>query len=197
MTGGEIYSPAYFLVPDGSAECNAYRQLAGAVSVPVSDGTISESESLSGLKMIMPENSELRKWADGVLQLWQKKYGFFCTITELSEGDFSAALEAGAYDIALVRTSGCTVSDYFAPFVSGGARIESPKLSHVINSAERSLDIASAAPFFIEAEQFLLDSFYFVPVCTEKEQVFFAKGVSGIEYCSKTGAFDFSKALKK
>lgn len=197
LTGGEIYSPAYFLVPDGSAECNAYRQLAGAVSVPVSDGTISESESLSGLKMIMPENSELRKWADGVLQLWQKKYGFFCTITELSEGDFSAAFEAGAYDIALVRTSGCTVSDYFAPFVSGGARIESPKLSHVINSAERSLDIASAAPFFIEAEQFLLDSFYFVPICTEKEQVFFAKGVSGIEYCPKTGAFDFSKALKK
>lgn len=197
LTGGEIYSPAYFLVPDGSAECNAYRQLAGAVSVPVSDGTISESESLSGLKMIMPENSELRKWADGVLQLWQKKYGFFCTITELSEGDFSAAFEAGAYDIALVRTSGCIVSDYFAPFVSGGARIESPKLSHVINSAESSLDIASAAPFFIEAEQFLLDSFYFVPVCTEKEQVFFAKGVSGIEYCPKTGAFDFSKALKK
>ena len=82
-------------------------------------------------------------------------------------------------------------------FVSGGARIESPKLTHVINSAESSLDIASAAPFYLEAEQFLLDSFYFVPVCTAKEQAFFIKGVSGIEYCPKTGAFDFRKALKK
>lgn len=197
INGGEIYSPADFLIPAGLAECEAYRQLAGAVSVPVSDSDIGESESLSGLRMIMPENSELRKWADGILQLWQKKYGFFCTISELSEGDYSAAFEAGEYDIALIRISGCTVSDYFTPFVSGGARIESPKLIHVINSAESSIDIACAAPFFLEAEQFLLDSFYFVPVCTAKEQAFFVKGISGIEYCPKTGAFVFRKALKK
>ncbi|MGN0656994.1 MAG: ABC transporter substrate-binding protein [Ruminiclostridium sp.] len=197
MTGGEIYSPADFLIPTDSAECEAYRQTAGGVTVTRSDIELTSAESLSGLRMIMPENSELRKAADGILQTWQKKYGFFCSISELSESKFTAAFESGEYDIAFIRINGCTVSDYFAPFVTGGAKVENQKFVHIMNSALSSLDIASAAPFYLEAEQFLLESFYFVPICTEKEQVYFGNGVSGIEYCPKTGTFDFGKALKK
>ncbi|MGN0577341.1 MAG: ABC transporter substrate-binding protein [Ruminiclostridium sp.] len=197
LNGGEIYSPADFLVPESSAECKAYRQSAGSVTVPSSDIELTSAESLTGLRMIMPENSELRKWADGVLQIWQKKFGIFCSISELSESGFATAFEAGDYDIALIRISGCAVSDYFAPFLTGGAKAENQKFIHIMNSALSSIDIASSAPFYLEAEQFLLDSFYFVPVCTEKERTFFGKGVSGVEYCPKTGAFSFRSALKK
>ena len=197
LTQGEIYSPTDFLIPEETGECKAYRQAAGKAASPVCNREFSASESLSGLRMIMPENSRLRKAADGILQTWQKKFGFFCSISELSESGFNSAFSSGDYDIALVRIKGCGVSDYFAPFVTGGAKVENQKFMHIMNSALNSLDIISAAPFYLEAEQFLLDNFYFVPVCTEKERVLFGKGVSGVEYCPKTGAFTFREALKK
>ena len=91
--------------------------------------------------------------------------------------------------------------DYLNAFSSGSsknyANVNDPKLEDILESALTSEDAQTASVYCLEAEQLILDSFYFVPLCFEKEYVFYQNGVSGICYDPFSGSYLYKDALKK
>ena len=76
----------------------------------------------------------------------------------------------------------------------GGA--DSRKLDDIIIGALTASDDKSAAKYCLEAEQFILDSGFFAPLCFGKEYVFYGRGVSDIGYDPSMGIFCFDNAVK-
>ena len=74
---------------------------------------------------------------------------------------------------------------------------DSRKFDDIIKSALTARDEASSARYCLEAEQLVLDSGWFVPLCFETEYVFRASGVSGTEYDPASGAYFFAYAVNR
>lgn len=212
---GEFYTDAFAIIPP-STDYNGelYRDSASHVSIPKYPDTelygryengVSEVgvEALSGLRIIMPENDDIRDMTDDLLQTWQKNYGFYCAVSELPSDEYGTALENGDFDIAIVRLSGDsgTPSGYLSCFRSDSADnhagFRNRKFDHILDTALLSSDYKSSVAYYTEAEQQILDSFQFVPICYEKEYVFYSDGVSEVEYNPFNGVFYYKNALKK
>lgn len=211
----DVFTPADRIVPDGiSFGEGDYRMLAGYPTAPsYSDAELSErcdraikgleEGSLSGLKIIMPEGTGLKPCLGDTLQNWQKYYGIYCMISEMPYDSYLSALKSGSFDIALVRLGGggkgalSYVQCFSEDAPENYAGVKSPKLEDMLKNAVGTEDTATAVKYCLEAEQFILDSFRFVPLCFEKEYVFRANGADGIEYDPFKGTFIFKNAVKK
>lgn len=188
-----------------------YRERAGVTAIPVYDNTeLSERfekgvkgispDKLSCVKMIMPKNEEMRREMSAVLQKWQKDYGFYCSLIELSGEEYKKSLENGDFDIALLRLSGEENSPkgYLSYFDNNSIiNPDNKKFSHILSSAEKETDSGIIISYYKEAEQGLIDDFILTPLCFEKEYVFYSEGIEGVEYNPFGGIFRFKNALKK
>lgn len=172
--------------PSVSLDDNAYRELAGVTSSSVC--TDSSVGAVSGTRLIMPQGTGLRADMGKVLQNWQTKCGFYCSISELELNDYYKALEYGDFDIALVKISGeynspyAYLNKFLADNSENYSGYDNRKFSHIINSALTSADSKSAAVYYKEAEQLLIDSGIFIPLCIETEYVFYKEKYDGIGY---------------
>ncbi len=188
-----------------------YRDRAGDITIPdYSEAELSErfekgisgisKEILTNAEMIMPKNEELRKKLGEVLQKWQKDYGFYCSLTELDVREYKSRLENGGFDIAILSLSGEENSPkgYLSCFDDNDViNPDNRKFSHILSSAEKETDSSIIISYYKEAEQGLIDDFIFVPLCLEREYVFYSEGIEGIEYNPYNGIFRFKNALKK
>lgn len=191
---GERYSDFYGIIPFSvTLDDISYREYSGQLTDVVynSDGV----GSLTGIKMIMPSGTELRSDIGRILQNWQSECNFYCSLAELEGDEYKSALENGDFDIALVRLSGEYNSPYayLNDFLKGNSLnfsgYESQKYSHIINSALTANDNASAAVYYKEAEQLLIDSGVFIPLCIEKEYIFYEEKLDGIDYNPFSGVY--------
>ncbi len=212
---GSIYTRADCIVPDGiKIGDSVYRSLAGKTELHrysedelLERGTRAmrklDDGQLSGMKILIPEGTALKQSIGAVIQKWQQNYGIYARISELPYSDYISALTSGNYDAAVVRLSGGGrgAVDYLNAFSSGSsknyANVESRKLENILDSARNAADVKTASMYCLEAEQLILDNAWFVPLCFEKEYVFFQSGVSGIGYDPFSGAYLFKNALKK
>ena len=216
LSDTEIESGSYItaenIIPDFiTVKGESYRETAGDI-LP-SEYSLSElkerfegsigkidKEKLSGIRMIMPENEEIRAAVGGILQKWQKHYGFYCSVSELQTDEYNRRIDNGDFDIAVVRLSGGenSPSGYLSYF-SGNTPVnpDNRKYEHILNSAEGAENAEEAIAYYKEAEQYLSDNCIFVPLCSEREYVFYSDGISGVEYNPFNGIFRFKNALKK
>lgn len=208
----DIYSRADCMIPDGARIGKAnYRMASGyPTRVSYSEQELLERGSramreledgaLSGMKLLIPEGTALRGSIGAVIQEWQKNFGVYCMISELSYSDYISALESGNFDAAMVRLSGgSSASAYLSVFTRSSQKnyggVNSRKLEDIISSALTAGSDISASAYCFEAEQFILDNCWFAPLCFEKEFVFHAPGISGVEYDPTCSGFLFSSAL--
>ena len=210
--GDDIYTPASCIVPDGASAGKAgYRITAGYPERAVySDSELTErgeramralpDGALSGMKLLIPEKTSLRQYAGIFIQRWQKNFGINCTVTELPYDSYLSALSEGSFDAALVRIGAHDAQGFLSAFMSSSAQnyggADSRKLDDIIIGALTASDDKSAAKYCLEAEQFILDSGFFAPLCFGKEYVFYRRGVSEIGYDPSLGIFCFDNAVK-
>jgi len=174
-----------------------YRDSAGDVESVT--GSSDNVGALSGIRMIMPDKPGLRKDIGRLLQGWQSECGFYCGITELKTDDYNRALKNGDFDIAIVRLSGeynspyAYLNDFLADNSENFSGYKSNKYNHIINSAITSADNESAAVFYKEAEQLLIDSGVFIPLCIETEYIFYEDDNEGIFYNPFSGVYSTEK----
>lgn len=191
---GEQYSNFYGIIPFSvTMDDISYREHCGQLTEIVCsyDGV----GSLTGMKMIMPSGTGLRGDIGRILQNWQSECNFYCSMAELEDEEYKTALENGNFDIALVRLSGeynspyAYLNDFLKGNSSNYSGYESQKYSHIINSALTAKDNASAAVYYKEAEQLLIDSGVFIPLCIETEYVFYGEKLEGIVYNPFSGVY--------
>ena len=212
---GKVYTSADMIVPDGVHFGEGdYRMLGGYPSVQeYSEAELSErcdralssveEGSLSGLRIILPEGTGLKDLLGDTLQKWQKYYGIYCMISELPYDSYLDALNSGDFSIAMLRIGGGGKGalSYIDRFSSGSplnySGISNPKFDDMINNALSTKELQTAVKYCIEAEQFILDNFWFVPLCFETEYVFSQKGVKGTEYDPFSGTFMYKNAVRK
>ncbi len=212
---GEIYTAADRIVPDGiKIGGEDYRALAGRPDAAVfsQSDILARGEravrevhtgALSGVRILMPEGTSLRQSVGSFIQEWQHDFGIYCMISELPYSEYISALSSGDFDIALVRLSGGNSGavSYPGTFSSASALnyagVSSRKLDDIISGALTAPDSASAARYCLEAEQLVMDSGWFAPLCFEKEYVFRAQGVENVGYDPFSGIYLFGGALKK
>ncbi len=171
----------------------SYRELVeDTVSASGSDSQVG---ALAGMKLIMPQGTGLRTDMGRIMQSWQSKQGFYCSIAELEAAEYKNALENGDFDIALVKLSGeynspyAYLNDFLENNSSNYSGYESKKYSHIINSALTAQDSETAAVFYKEAEQLLIDSGVFIPLCIETEYVFYEEKSEAILYNPFSGVY--------
>ncbi len=212
---GEIYTSADRIVPDGiTVGGTDYRSLAGMPETAhYPEDELNErgqrairgldDGALSGINILLPEGTMLKQHLGKIIQDWQKHFGIYCTISELPFGSYISALRAGNFDIALVRLGGggsgaiSYLNRFSAASSANYSGVNSGKLENILNSAVTAANENSAARYCLEAEQFIIDNGYFIPLCFEKEYVFRANGVSGVGYDPFSGIYLFGSAVKK
>lgn len=187
----EIFSSYSGAIPDCVAvgEDN-YRKRAGAISVNRSSAESDSIGALTSARIIMPNDTELRECMGDIMQSWQAEHSFYCSVAELDADDYEKRLASGDFEIALVKLSGEYNSPYayLNDFLSGNQKnysgFDSKKFAHIMESALSAKDNSSAISYYKEAEQLIIDSAVFVPLCTEKQYVFYSEEASrvGIEY---------------
>lgn len=194
----EQYNGFYGIIPYSvSLDGKAYREHSGELSNIICD--YDNVGALSGMKMIMPSGTGLRGDIGRVMQGWQSECGFYCSLSELETDEYRKALEQGDFDIALVKLSGEYNSPYayLNDFLEGNSTnfsgYNSKKYSHIINSALTANDSLSAAIYYKEAEQLLIDSGVFIPLCTETEYVFYEEKLEGMDYNPFSGIYSVKK----
>lgn len=214
-TDGSIYTSADCIVPEGvDLGGTDYRSAAGKPdSISYTESELIErgrramrgleEGTLSGMKILMPEGTSLKQSAGAMIQQWQRNYGIYCMISELPYDSYIQSLLSGDFDVAMIRLSGGGngAVDYLNVFSSASSRnygkVNNKKLEDILQSVRTADNAQKAAVYCLEAEQLILDNFYFVPVCFEKEYLFLAGGVSGIGYDPFSGSYLYRNALKK
>lgn len=153
----------------------------------------------SVVNVIMPQNKELREQLNVTAQAWRDAFGVSCNVFEPDDDTYFQRLKSGDYDIALVRLDGenSTEYAYLSVFLSDSPRnvmgIKSRKLDHIIESARAELDEQLRSSYYLEAENFLIESAYFVPLCSQADYVFYSGEAAGVEYNSYLGAYTILK----
>ena len=212
-TDSSIYTSADGIIPPGVCIGDiVYRETAGSPtrtsyseSELLERGTRAVRElrdgSLSGMKLIIPEGTSLRQIIGTVIQQWQKNFGIYCTISEMPYRDYISAVESGKFDAAMVKLSGNDALSYLMGFSASSSRnfagVDNRKLDDILSSALTAGNSGSSARYCFEAEQLVLDNFWFAPLCFETGYIFCADGVRGVEYDTSCGGFIFGSALKK
>ena len=206
-----IYSSADCIVPD-NASAGEYRSAAGhPVKAQYSESELLErgtravrelgDSALTGMKLLIPEGTALRQGIGAVIQQWQKNFGVYCLIDEVPYPEYISALESGSFQAAMVRLGGSDALTFLSAFSSTSQKnyggVSSRKLDDILTGAHTAKDSGSAARYLLEAEQLILDSGWFVPLCFETGHIFVSSGVSGIVYDPSFGGYIFGRAVKK
>ncbi len=181
---------------------SACYKAAQRITPPFADGENFYSAEISGgfetpsvVNVIMPQNKELRERLNVTAQAWRNTFGVSCNVYEPDEDTYFQRLKSGDYDIALVRLEGADSTEYayLSAFLSysprNAAGIKSKKLDHIIESAKAEADEQLRSSYYLEAENFLLESAYFVPLCSQADYVFYSGEAAGVEYNPYLGAY--------
>lgn len=200
------------LIPDGVWLLDKlYRELAGDSAVYGLDkaeakemylrGTEALSgATLTGTEILVPEgNDGAVEMLKSVLQQWQADFNLYCGLNVKGEREYFSTLESGDYKIALVRLSGTSGSPaaYLGKFTSSSSENYShfgySEYEELLKKA-LSADNEQAAALYKSAEEYVLASAVFVPLCNQTEYVFYGKDCEDIVYNPYSGVILYENA---
>ncbi len=159
----------------------------------------SDVGKISSTKIIMPTGTGLRGSISKITQNWQSQCNFYCGISELEYDEYISSLVAGDFDIAVVKISPEYNSPYayLDDFIDGNSKnysgYSSEKFVHIMNSAFTAIDKNIADKYYREAEQLLIESAVFIPLCIETEYVFYSEGMENIKYNPFSDVYNYIK----
>jgi oligopeptide transport system substrate-binding protein len=149
---------------------------------------IGESVSESPV-LIIPRitgDDTIEKIITSLSQQWQAKLSLYCAVEILEMNDYTARLESGNYDMAVVKLS----ANYNSP---------SAVLEQIADFEMQSIsdDKKEIAQFYLAKENEILQSGTFIPICFVTEYFFQSKKSSDLVYNPFTGVILFKDGKYK
>lgn len=148
---------------------------------------------------VQNRDEEIGESLGGILQQWQAKLGFYCSISYVSESEYDEKIASGDYTLALTRING----DYNRPeaylrqFTDSGYKYSAmdDTYSALLQQATQAKDAKEEYELCISAEKQLITDGRFIPVAYVTEYFISTKNCEGIIYDPFTGQIDYRKAL--
>lgn len=189
-----------------------FRDKAGAVSYSEYNPTKAqelfkaEKPNLSanlfmGARVIV-SNETAKNTVSYILQEWQREFGFYCVVEQLSDSKFNARIQSGDYEIAIVELSGKynSPSAYLEQFSSDNSAnyygFANQEFDNLMNSAEESADMEQCFEIYKQAEQLLIDECAFVPLYYKNEYFLTGEDFVDIVYNPFLKTVNFTLAKK-
>lgn len=218
LTDREVISDAIdgFVTADGivPAEVSmldkSYREIVGKCDLLEYDVTSAgryflkaqprlDTSLFTGARVIVP-NSVAETAISYVMQEWQREFGFYCVVDRLEADEYSAALESGDYDVAVMELTGKfnSPSAYLEQFVSDNnmnySNYSDSGYDETIKQAAETAELSDSAKKYFEAEQRLIDKAAFVPLYCKNEYFFIRENAADIVYDPFSKTVDFTLA---
>ena len=148
---------------------------------------------------VQNRDEEIGESLGGILQQWQAKLGFYCSISYVSESEYDEKIASGDYTLALARING----DYNRPeaylrqFTDSGYKYSAmdDTYSALLQQATQAKDAKEEYELCVSAEKQLITDGRFIPVAYVTEYFISTKNCEGIIYDPFTGQIDYRKAL--
>lgn len=148
---------------------------------------------------VQNRDEEIGESLGGILQQWQAKLGFYCSISYVSESEYDEKIVSGDYTLALTRING----DYNRPeaylrqFTDSGYKYSAmdDTYSALLQQATQAKDAKEEYELCVSAEKQLITDGRFIPVAYVTEYFISTKNCEGIVYDPFTGQIDYRKAL--
>lgn len=148
---------------------------------------------------VQNRDEEIGESLGGILQQWQAKLGFYCSISYVSESEYDEKIASGDYTLALTRING----DYNRPeaylrqFTDSGYKYSAmdDTYSALLQQATQAKDAKEEYELCVNAEKQLITDGRFIPVAYVTEYFISTKNCEGIVYDPFTGQIDYRKAL--
>ena len=148
---------------------------------------------------VQNRDEEIGESLGGILQQWQAKLGFYCSISYVSESEYDEKIASGDYTLALTRING----DYNRPeaylrqFTDSGYKYSAMEdtYSALLQQATQAKNAKEEYELCVNAEKQLITDGRFIPVAYVTEYFISTKNCEGIIYDPFTGQIDYRKAL--
>ena len=148
---------------------------------------------------VQNRDEEIGESLGGILQQWQAKLGFYCSISYVSESEYDEKIASGDYTLALTRING----DYNRPeaylrqFTDSGYKYSAmdDTYSALLQQATQAKDAKEEYELCVNAEKQLITDGRFISVAYVTEYFISTKNCEGIIYDPFTGQIDYRKAL--
>lgn len=212
---GESQNPDYVsgcgIIPSGvSVAGRKYRELVSDESFNLYDKekalTLWNNElkannlvSIDGLKITVPESFGETALISSVTEQWQQNLEFYCGVEVVSENEYQLKLSNGTYDIALVeiQSESGTAGGFLDCFSSNNDLI-TPNTRYAVAGAAAQIskaeNLGKATELYTNAEQIIIDSYEFIPICYGNEYFIFPDNVTDLNYDPITHSVDFGEA---
>ena len=195
------------VIPDGIKVGGQFFRELTAPPETLNADNIKAAELYSGAFMIEPpvliipftsENDGIDSFIRSIAQQWQEKLSLFCKIEVLSLHEYNERLSGGGYDIALERitpafNSPLAILENFSDTVKNTSK-NSNALVELLQKARQSDSHKESAEYFLSAEEEVLNSADFIPICFVTEYFFMSKKSEGLVYNPFSGAIIFRNA---
>lgn len=212
---GESQNPDYVsgcgIIPSGvSVAGRKYRELVSDESFNLYDKekalTLWNNElkannlvSIDGLKITVPESFGETALISSVTEQWQQNLEFYCGVEVVSENEYQLKLSNGNYDIALVeiQSESGTAGGFLDCFSSNNDLI-TPNTRYAVAGAAAQIskaeNLGKATELYTNAEQIIIDSYEFIPICYGNEYFIFPDNVTDLNYDPITHSVDLGEA---
>lgn len=155
--------------------------------------------SIDGLKITVPESFGETALISSVTEQWQQNLEFYCGVEVVSENEYQLKLSNGNYDIALVeiQSESGTAGGFLDRFSSNNDLI-TPNTRYAVAGAAAQIskaeNLGKATELYTNAEQIIIDSYEFIPICYGNEYFIFPDNVTDLNYDPITHSVDFGEA---
>lgn len=155
--------------------------------------------SIDGLKITVPESFGETALISSVTEQWQQNLEFYCGVEVVSENEYQLKLSNENYDIALVeiQSESGTAGGFLDRFSSNNDLI-TPNTRYAVAGAAAQIskaeNLGKATELYTNAEQIIIDSYEFIPICYGNEYFIFPDNVTDLNYDPITHSVDFGEA---
>lgn len=155
--------------------------------------------SIDGLKITVSESFGETALISSVTEQWQQNLEFYCGVEVVSENEYRLKLSNGTYDIALVeiQSESGTAGGFLDRFSSNNDLI-TPNTRYAVAGAAAQIskaeNLGKATELYTNAEQIIIDSYEFIPICYGNEYFIFPDNVTDLNYDPITHSVDFGEA---
>lgn len=155
--------------------------------------------SIDGLKITIPESFGETALVSSITEQWQQNLEFYCGIEVVSENEYQLKLSNGTYDIALVEIqSESGTAGGFLDYFSSNNDLITPNTRYAVAGAAAQIskaeNLGKATELYTNAEQIIIDSYEFIPICYGNEYFIFPDNVTDLNYDPITHSVDFGEA---
>lgn len=160
-----------------------------------------DKADLYSINIIAVENrdEEIGESVKGILQQWQAKLGFYCSISYISESEYNSKIDSGDYTLALTRLSGSfnRPEAYLNNFTGNVNKYSAMDSSYtdLLSKASQAKSEKEEYELCRQAEKLLITDGRFIPIAYVTEYFISTKNCEGIVYDAFTGQIDYRKAL--